>query len=96
MASRFPFLGGQLRERSLQSLYAHLRRQHHPGNHLGAFTAQEDETLRRLVVMHGTQWSLIGGLMGRMPENCRDRYREIANSEPKGVGAPCCFGFSIG
>jgi len=40
-------IGSVLPERPLDSIYSHLRRMFHPGNHVGPFTAEEDEQLKQ-------------------------------------------------
>jgi len=75
-------IGTALPERPVESLYAHLRRLYHPGNHAGAWTTEEDETLKKLVLEEGRKWELISSKMGRFPGSLRDRYRELSVREP--------------
>lgn len=90
------FVAGEMKERSMHSLYSHLKRIHHPGNHLGAFSPAEDDTLKRLVVQHGTSWSKIGAAMGRMPASCRDRFRDInATKHMSGTSKMSCVSLTL-
>ncbi|KAK9464663.1 hypothetical protein V1512DRAFT_267869 [Lipomyces arxii] len=61
--------------RTRASVYKHVRRRYHPYEQRGKWTSQEDEGLRQLVEQHGAQWKIIGRQIGRMPEDCRDRWR---------------------
>ncbi|KAJ1884828.1 RNA polymerase I enhancer binding protein, partial [Kickxella alabastrina] len=71
----WPVLAEALPLRQVQAIYHHVRRRFHPHNYQGAWTAAEDERLRRLVAEHGPAWEAVGGRMGRMGTNCRDRWR---------------------
>lgn len=61
--------------RSRASTYKHVRRQYHPFDVRGKWTQEEDEKLRQLSLTKQSNWKEIGGIMGRMPEDCRDRWR---------------------
>ncbi len=43
----------------------------------GRFSADEDIRLAQLVAERGNKWTEIGAALGRMPNACRDRWREI-------------------
>ena len=48
----------------------------------GTWNAEEDEVLKQAVTEKGKAWKEIGDLMGRMSEDCRDRWRNyLVNSE---------------
>ncbi|KAL3232255.1 DNA-binding protein REB1 [Nakaseomyces bracarensis] len=61
--------------RSRSSLYKHVRRRYHVFEQRGKWTKEEDEQLSQLCLEKEGQWSLIGKVMGRMPEDVRDRWR---------------------
>lgn len=61
--------------RSRSSIYKHVRRKYHIFEQRGKWTAQEDRDLARLCVEKEGQWSEVGKALGRMPEDCRDRWR---------------------
>ncbi|KAK9248703.1 hypothetical protein V1506DRAFT_528662 [Lipomyces tetrasporus] len=68
-------VAGALPHRTRASVYKHVRRKYHPYEQRGKWSPEDDATLRRMVEMHGAQWKTIGRLIGRMPEDCRDRWR---------------------
>ena len=48
----------------------------------GTWNADDDEMLKQAVVEKGKAWKEIGDRLGRMPEDCRDRWRNYhVNSE---------------
>ena len=51
------------------------RRRFHNFHARGKWTPQEDEELRRAVDQKGTSWKIVGEMLGRFAEDCRDRYR---------------------
>ncbi|CAR25581.1 ZYRO0A03300p [Zygosaccharomyces rouxii] len=61
--------------RTRSSIYKHVRRKYHVFEQRGKWTPQEDAELARLCVEKEGQWSEIGRALGRMPEDCRDRWR---------------------
>ena len=61
--------------RSRASVYKHVRRQYHVFDVRAKWTKQDDELLRRWGTTHEGKWKQIGEAMGRMPEDCRDRWR---------------------
>ncbi|AQZ17671.1 REB1 (YBR049C) and NSI1 (YDR026C) [Zygosaccharomyces parabailii] len=61
--------------RTRSSIYKHVRRKYHIFEQRGKWTPQEDNELARLCVEKEGQWSEIGRALGRMPEDCRDRWR---------------------
>ncbi|KAJ1737190.1 RNA polymerase I enhancer binding protein [Coemansia sp. Benny D160-2] len=73
----WPILSEALPARQIQAIYHHVRRKYHPHNYQGAWTADEDDELRRLIAAHGPAWEAISQRMGRMGTSCRDRWRYI-------------------
>ncbi|KAG7662139.1 REB1 [[Candida] subhashii] len=61
--------------RSRSSVYKHIRRQYHVFDVRARWTKEDDDLLRRLGNTHVGKWKQIGEIMGRMPEDCRDRWR---------------------
>ncbi|KAL7271396.1 RNA polymerase I enhancer binding protein [Rhizina undulata] len=61
--------------RSRASIYKHVRRAYHIFEQRAKWTDEEDEELARLVKELGSSWKRIGSAMGRMGEDCRDRWR---------------------
>lgn len=64
-----------LPHRSRASVYKHVRRLYHIFDVRGKWTEAEDLELGTLAAEKDGQWKTIGHLMGRMPEDCRDRWR---------------------
>lgn len=52
----------------------------------GVFTEDEDRRLLDLVDQHGRKWKLIGQELGRLPEQCRDRWRHIGINQQRTTG----------
>ena len=61
--------------RSKASVYKHIRRQYHVFQVRAKWTPAEDDLLRKLTETTTTNWKEIGEAMDRMPEDCRDRWR---------------------
>lgn len=61
--------------RSHASVYKHVRRQYHVFEVRGKWTKEDDELLAKLALTREGHWKEIGEMMGRMPEDCRDRWR---------------------
>lgn len=61
--------------RTRSSIYKHVRRRYHIFEQRGKWTPQEDQQLADLCINKEGQWSVIGKIMDRMPEDCRDRWR---------------------
>ncbi|KAH8145981.1 uncharacterized protein LAJ45_09903 [Morchella importuna] len=66
---------GVLPNRSRASIYKHVRRSYHVFQQRAKWTAEDDEELARLVAEKGSSWKDVGDAMGRMGEDCRDRWR---------------------
>ncbi|OBA15939.1 uncharacterized protein OGAPODRAFT_41529, partial [Ogataea polymorpha] len=64
-----------LPERTRASLYKHVRRTYHIFNIRGKWSPEDDERLAQLAAKMEGQWKEIGKEMNRMPEDCRDRWR---------------------
>lgn len=64
-----------LPERTRSSLYKHVRRTYHIFEKRGVWTNEEDTKLSLLAKKYEAKWKLIGEEMKRMPEDCRDRWR---------------------
>lgn len=56
-------------------VYKHVRRAYHIFAVRGKWTPEEDAQLGELARSKEGQWKAIGEMMGRMPEDCRDRWR---------------------
>ncbi|CCC67605.1 hypothetical protein NCAS_0A10470 [Naumovozyma castellii] len=61
--------------RSRSSIYKHVRRRYHIFEQRGKWTPEEDEALAKLCIQKEGQWADVGRALGRMPEDCRDRWR---------------------
>lgn len=72
-----------LNNRTRASVYKHVRRAYHVFRVRGKWAPEEDEELRRLVETKGAQWKQIGQELGRMPEDCRDRWRNYVKCGTK-------------
>ncbi|GMM38753.1 Nsi1 protein [Saccharomycopsis crataegensis] len=64
-----------LPHRTRASVYKHVRRAYHIFSVRGKWTPEEDAQLGALAKDKEGQWKAIGEIMGRMPEDCRDRWR---------------------
>lgn len=56
-------------------VYKHMRRQFHHFSVRAKWTREEDLLLEKLAVLCAQNWKHIGEAMRRMPEDCRDRWR---------------------
>ncbi|KAK6197994.1 uncharacterized protein RJT21DRAFT_131642 [Scheffersomyces amazonensis] len=61
--------------RSKASIYKHVKRQYHIFDVRAKWSPEDDALLQKLSLTHEGKWRLIGEAMGRMPEDCRDRWR---------------------
>jgi len=61
--------------RTRTSIYKHVRRAYHVYQVRGVWTPEDDAQLKDYVEELGTQWRKISEIMHRMPEDCRDRWR---------------------
>lgn len=79
------FAAEVLPHRTRASIYKHIRRAYHVFKARGKWTPEEDQTLRALYEEKGPQWKVIGLTMYRMPEDCRDRWRNYVKCGEKRV-----------
>ncbi|KAI5952221.1 hypothetical protein CANMA_005064 [Candida margitis] len=68
--------------RTQSSIYKHIRRRYHIFDVRAKWSPEDDEKLKGLAVTHEGQWKTIGEVMGRMPEDCRDRWRNYIKCGP--------------
>lgn len=61
--------------RSRASVYKHMRRLYHVFPSRAKWTKEEDSMLAKLAYENHPNWKQIGEAMNRMPEDCRDRWR---------------------
>ena len=61
--------------RTRHSLQRLCRRRFHNFTKRGKWTEEEDKELREAHAQHGNKWKVIGEQIERMPEDCRDRWR---------------------
>lgn len=61
--------------RNRQSIQKFCRRQFHPFQKRGQWTPEEEEQLVQAVALKGKSWIAVGQICERLPEDCRDRYR---------------------
>ncbi|MCJ1450619.1 hypothetical protein MMC28_000952 [Mycoblastus sanguinarius] len=68
--------------RPRMSVQKFCRRHFHNFSARGTWTPEEDEMLKQAVAEKGNSWKAVGEMIDRMPEDCRDRYRNyLVNSE---------------
>ena len=51
------------------------RRRYHNFSARGSWTTEEDERLKQAIAEKGKSWKAVGEMVERMPEDCRDRWR---------------------
>ena len=61
--------------RNRQAIQKFCRRQFHLFAKRGTWTEEEDQQLRDAVELKGKSWTAVGEICERLPEDCRDRYR---------------------
>ena len=61
--------------RTRHALQRVCRRRFHNFAKRGTWTAEEDKELREAHEEHGNKWKIIGEQIERLPEDCRDRWR---------------------
>lgn len=79
-------IAAALPERTAKSVYAAGTRLLHPGNYKGVWTPDEVSRMRELVAEKGNRWVEIGGALGRLPEACRDKWKELGGTGSGGSG----------
>lgn len=68
--------------RPRMSVQKFCRRRYHNFTARGTWSPEDDEMLRQAVAEKGKQWKIVGDMVDRMAEDCRDRYRNyILNAE---------------
>lgn len=72
-----------LPRRTIKSVAAAGVRIFHPYANKGAWSSDDDESLRAMVNSLGTQWTKISNTIQRTPEACRLRWREIRSEESR-------------
>ncbi|KAK4447759.1 hypothetical protein QBC34DRAFT_408822 [Podospora aff. communis PSN243] len=61
--------------RKRQKLITWCRQNYHNFVARGTWTKEQDDELMDMIERHGKKWAHIGGLINRLPMDCRDRYR---------------------
>lgn len=64
-----------LPKRDHKAMQRHMRRRFHNFHKRGEWAAEEDEQLKALHDVNPAKWKWIGEQLGRMAEDCRDRWR---------------------
>lgn len=64
-----------LPNRDNKAMQRHVRRRFHNFTSRGKWSGDEDEMLKQAYEEKPNQWKHIGERLGRMPEDCRDRWR---------------------
>ena len=73
-----------LPKRQRLSIQKFCRRHFHNYAVRAKWTKEDDEMLRQAVEEKGKHWKIVGDMIERMPEDCRDRYRNyIVNAETR-------------
>jgi len=57
-----------------------------PDNYKGTWTEDEELQLRHLVQQYHNGWRKIGNELGRLPTSCRDKWRQIKETESQSSG----------
>ena len=61
--------------RTRMSTQRFCKRRYHNYSARGTWTQSEDESLKQAVAEKGKSWKVVGEMIERFPEDCRDRYR---------------------
>ncbi|KAK9817342.1 hypothetical protein WJX74_005162 [Apatococcus lobatus] len=75
-----------LPHRTTASVWACGTRMLHVNNYKGKWEKDDDNALLEFVQNDGPRWTEIGNLLGRLPEGCRDRWKEIRHGAAKRSG----------
>ncbi|KAL1747490.1 hypothetical protein HDZ31DRAFT_31905 [Schizophyllum fasciatum] len=75
-----------LPQRPLNAVYHYVKRAYHPMSKQGKWTEEEDARLKQAVADLGPRWEQVGPRVGRMPADCRDRYRNHLKLPDRNVG----------
>jgi len=77
-----------LPRRTRKAVQRGLRTRYHNNGERGPWSTDEDSRLREAYATRPQKWTYIGGLVGRLPEDCKDRWRNLlVYGEKRGVGA---------
>lgn len=69
--------------RTQSSIYKHIRRRYHIFDVRAKWNSEDDDKLKTLAITREGQWKTIGEILGRMPEDCRDRWRNYIKCGPR-------------
>lgn len=61
--------------RPRRKVVSYCRQQFHNFPARGSWTKEQDEQLESMIKIHGQKWTMIGGLINRLADDVRDRYR---------------------
>lgn len=75
-----------LPHRKRGAIQKYCRRRWHNYDKRGSWTAEEDRELREAYKKTPNKWKEIGDSIDRMPEDCRDRWRNYLCLDPSGKG----------
>lgn len=70
-------------DRSLASVYHHVKRILQPDARQGPWSEEEDRKLRNAIAQHGSRWENVSKMVGRWALDCRDRYRNHIKPGPE-------------
>lgn len=82
----FKVIASALPDRTTKSVWSFLFRIFHPGNYRGKWTQEEDQKLMRMSAEAPGDWKSMGAALGRMPQACKDRFKEIKLGNAKHSG----------
>ena len=74
--------------RSPKQVWAAVTRRLHEAKGQGKWSSEEADQLRGLVQQHGTAWTEIGAVLGRAPEECKDKC--VAGWGLRAIGMRVC------
>lgn len=72
-------IASSLPDRKRTSVFDHARRRFSTVNYQGRWTKEEEARLRDLYQAHGSDWVEIGLKLNKLPQSCRDKWRQIKN-----------------
>jgi Myb-like DNA-binding domain len=79
-------IAASLPHRKFTAVWSRLVRLTHAGNNKGPWSAAEDSQLMEAHGRLGPKWKVIGEMVGRLPESCRDRWRLLGVVPGKSTG----------
>jgi hypothetical protein len=65
----------------MHSCFKFIKRRFDTRNYKGKWTQEEEERLADLVDQHGRKWTKISKIIGRTPENVRDKFDLLERGE---------------